>query len=114
MFHTILFYGDAVLKKFYSHDTADYIILRNKGAAYLTRRREKSAAQAGDRRPSSGLGQTAIGFGVWTRGRRSGLVIGRGPVAVMMPLLLQVWHGRSLLQLLQLNDGPIRVRGRRR
>lgn len=90
------------------------ITLRNKGAAYLAGRREKSAAQAGDRRPSSGISQTAVGFGVWTRWRRSGLVIGRGPIAVMMPLLLQVRHGRGLLQLLQLDDGPIRVRGRRR
>jgi len=88
-------------------------ILQNKGAAYLAERCEKSAAQAGDRRPS-GISQTAVGFGVWTRGRRSGLLIGRGPVAVMMPLLLQVWHGRGLLQLLQLDDGPIRVWGRRR
>lgn len=91
----------ASLKKF-SHATIVilYIILENKGAANLAGRRQKSAAQAGNRRSSSGLGQTAVRFGVWTRGRRGGLVIGFGSVAAVMPLLLQVRHGRGLLQLL--------------
>lgn len=93
--------------------------------AYLGRR-EEGAAQASDGHPpTAGLSQTPVRFGVGTRGRRVGgatsitvtvavAVVVVVTAAAAAPVLLQVRHGRGLLELLLLHDGPVRVRRRRR
>lgn len=94
-------------------------------AAYLGRWEERST-QAGDGRPA-GLGQAPVRLGVGTGRRRGGALfrvrgqrwsIAAGRTAArafavrrrLLLLLLQVRHGRGLLQLLLLDDDPVRAR----